>query len=393
MRKDLLQSVLTKKSDFIKLIFAVFLLALGIGLIVNYLTILFESNIKVIIILGIILVSLVFIYLIINILSDCTRNISLKSVIMFEKGNVLPIERYDFSEKLSETLYAVFIENEALLQAWKEDFKSVIQDGNKQNPKIEKSSDSKSKKPIQYLSIIRMNSPIEERIETKSQKIVKEAVEYILLEKLSTHLSTYFSDIPDDDEMLIEYTRSDFPEILLKNRIINLLSTPFEDRPIFLKAKLKKEEIEGEIIAFGGSDGSRFSRFDLVLPKKSDVTRKDDGGLLITSTRLILEIDVTYDKFNTVAPRGFEELYIRKGSRDISLDMVDIEISVKIKPLSLLFNKGWKYYNWIDSFVSRIDKDFSFDSFIKRIDWENALTNFIITNNNKSFPYSNKTEN
>lgn len=388
MIKEILNSILNKRADLIKVIFVAILLAFGIGLLVNYFTLLFETKSNIILYGGIFFILLVFIYLTISILLGCKRRMKVSGLIVFKNENIIPIDRYIFSERLSETLQAVFIENKALKQSWSEDFNK------KENREKNKSTDTENKelnpeeKPLSYYSIIKLEVPENEiKKDTKSKKILKEAVEYIFIEKLSTHLSTHFNDYTDEDKILKEFTRSDFPNILLQNRLINLLSSPFEDRPIFLKAKMTKHKEKGKIVAIGGSDGSRFTRFDLVLPKKSEVIRKENGVLQIKSPRMILEFNINYGDFAATLPRGFEYNYLGISSSKISVKEIDLNLEITIKPLALLFSKGWNYYNWIDSFISKFSDVFSFDAFIKKIEWESTLTRIIVTNQRQKFAY------
>ncbi len=385
MNKEILNSILSQRADLIKLIFVVFLLALGTGLIVNYLTIQFEFKAQILIWSGISLVVVVFVYLITTILLSCKRKISIQSVILFDKDKIISADRYKFSEKLSETLKAVFLENEALKQSWSSDFekkevKREIKNEDDDNLEKEKSKT----KEVEYYSIVRYEID-EKETNANSKKILKEAVEYVFIEELSNHLSSHFNNYNNEDKIIKESTRSDFPSILLENRIINLLSSPFEDRPIFLKAKMSKVKEKGEIVAIMGSDGSRFSRFDLVLPKKSKVVRKDNGLLQIKSPRLTLDFKLTYKGFGAVLPRGFEYNYMGYDQREITAKHIDLELNISINRLSLLFNKGWNYYNWIDSFTNKLDEIFSFERFLKKIDWDSTLTRIIATNHNRNF--------
>lgn len=387
MNKEILNSILSQRADLIKLIFVVFLLALGTGLIVNYLTIQFEFKAQILIWSGISLVVVVFIYLITTILLSCKRKISIQSVILFDRDKIISADRYDFSEKLSETLNAVFLENEALKQSWSSDFeknevKREIKNEGDDNLEKEKSKT----KEVKYYSIVRYETDKNEKeTNANSKKILKEAVEYVFIEELSSHLSSHFNDYNNEDKIIKEFTRSDFPSILLENRIINLLSSPFEDRPIFLKAKMSKVKENEEIFKIYGADGSIFSRFDLVLPKKSKIIRKDNGLLQIKSPRLTLDFKLTYKGFSAVLPRGFEYNYMGYDQREITAKHIDLELNISINRLSLIFNKGWNYYNWIDSFTNKIDEIFSFERFLKKIDWDSTLTRIIATNHNRKF--------
>lgn len=47
----------------------------------------------------------------------------------------------------------------------------------------------------------------------------------------------------------------------------------------------------------------------------------------------------------------------------------------------LIFNKGWNYYEWIDSLILDLERFGCFKSFVERIDWDSQLTNILVSNN------------
>jgi hypothetical protein len=237
---------------------------------------------------------------------------------------------------------------------------------------------------VEYFSIVKVVEE-DEREKSKAEKILEETIEYLILEELSTHLATYFNEFKHNDKLIKEYSRNDFPEILLQNRIINLLSTPFEDRAIFTKAGMTKNPEEGEIVSIYGNDGSRFSKFDLVLPAGSTVSRIDDGLLLIENSRISLLIAIIYEGWGANFPPGFEYNYCGKIEENLDLYGLQIILNYTIKPKALLYGSKWNYHNWIDSFIDRLVEFASFDDFLKKIDWESNLTDIIIKNQRQKF--------
>jgi len=278
---------------------------------------------------------------------------------------------------------AVFLENEALKKYWEDDFqtkKSNDEEESKEKPANDKIENQN--KEVAYYSIVRIDrKEDEQKKEKKSDVVLEEAIEHVMIDQLSTHLSTFFNDYSNEDQLITELTRKDIPDILLKNRIINLLSTPFEDRAIFVKAGMAdKPPKEGEIVSIFGSDGSKYERFDLVLPKGSKVSRPKRCSLEIDNNRINFKIELKNEGFRSTLPHGFEYNYLGVVDRDLVVRKIDIVLTYRIKPLSLLYSSRWNYHDWIDSFADRLEEFASVDRFVKRINWDSALTSIITIN-------------
>ncbi|KOY87900.1 hypothetical protein AD998_18725 [bacterium 336/3] len=381
-KTGILDLTLSKRTELIKLLLAACILAMGTSLIANFLTEYFKAKMIVSLILGGILIIVVVVYFIYTIISEAEKEIEIEGLIAIEKKskNVCPILRYEFSENLADTMSAVFLENEALKQYWEEDFKNKkTNDEKKEKVNNNSESNEQKKEDTGYYAIIRVIDDKSSKEKKKADKILEETVEYLIIEQLSMHLSTYFNNY-GQDKFIKEYTRTDFPEILLQNRIVNLLSTPFEDRAIFVKAGMTKNPPEGEIISIYGNDGSRFTRFDLVLPKGSTIKRPSDGILTVENNRIFLQIEIKYGGFASALPKGFEQNYLGLDIRDLDTRKLDITLRYKIKPLALFYRSKWNYHNWVDSFAERLIEYLSFGTFVHNVNWEANLTSIITAN-------------
>lgn len=375
---NILRYILNKKSDLIKLILGAFILALGSSLLANYLTDLFSNNKTYILILSISLVFVAIIYFVYSLLKDTKNSIIIESIIAIDPKEkiVYPIPRFEFSENLNHTLKAAFLENEALKKYWEDDFQS-----NKINDQDDKNindSDEKKESDVKYFSIIRMQK--EDGInkqEKKSEIVLEEAIEHVILELLSAHLSVFFNNYSNEDQLITELTRKDIPEILLKNRVMNLLSTPFEDRAIFVKAGMTNQPNDGEVVSILGSDGSKFERFDLILPTGSKVSRPKRCEIEIDNKRINFKIEIINEGFNSSLPKGFEANYLGVTDRDLRIRKIDIVLTYNIKNLYLLSSSKWNYHDWIDSFAERLEEFASIDKFVKTINWDTNLTSII----------------
>lgn len=380
-KKGILELTLSKRTDLIKLILAAFILAVGSGLIANYLTDYFKTSPIVFLIIGGVFIVSVIIFFVYSIINEANKEIVIDGIVPInnKSNKVIPIFRYEFSEKLEDTMEAVFLENEALKQYWEDDFKKKAEKDNEDNSR-NKNTEPVKKNGIGYFSIVRVEEKEDKKVKSKSNKILEEIVEYLIIEQLSRHLSTYFNNYSGQDEMIKKHTRNDFPEILLQNRIVNLLSTPFEDRAIFVKAGMTSNPPKGEIVAIYGNDGSRFSKFDLYLPKGSIIKRPQDGILTVENNRIFIQIEIHYGNFSSTLPKGFEQNYLGLEHRDLSVKKIDIRLNYKLKPIAFFYRSKWNYHNWVDSFEERLIEFFSFENFISTINWETNLTNIIINN-------------
>lgn len=381
-KSKLVDLTLLNRKEFIKLILAACVLAMGTSLIANFITDYFKSNLLLILMIGILLILIVAIYFVYTIISEANNEIEINTLVAIDSKNkrVFPVLRYKFSEKLASTLKAVFLENEALKKQWEDDFKNNEEENKQSNNEDTSKDDEDENKKVKYYSIVRIIGDEPKKEKGKSDKILAEAVEFLILEELSLHLSTYFNNYNHQDKLIKEYTRSDFPKILLQNRIINLLSAPFEDRAIFTKAGMINKPSEGEIISIYGNDGSHYSRFDLSLPTGSVVTRSNDGILTVENNRILLQIKINYGGFGSVLPAGFEQNYLGVKHRDLDIKKLEIKLKYEIKPLSLLYSSRWNYHSWVDSFVERLIEFGSFSDFVDKMNWETNLTSIITLN-------------
>ena len=281
-----------------------------------------------------------------------------------ETNSVFPVKDYKFSEKIFQTFNAIKAESKAIYGEWE---KHPLAKQRKK-PDVTTPSDKDSEKNESWISIVKVTVDREKGPLPQSVRFLKEAAQFVLLEELSLHLSTYFNHY-EEDKYIKEYCRNDIPAFLLNNRILNLLSTPIEDRDIFIKAyPSDKNRPEGEIVSLWGSSGAVYSRFDLVLPKDTIIQQSDSGSIKIETKRLLIELEVVYNGSSAVVSNAFINNYIRKSSSNIQTLKLDFSLKAKIKPIALLTSSGWQYYKWLDSFRERLFTSFDFKTF-QNINW------------------------
>lgn len=362
-----IEDTLNKKKDLSQLAMVATALAFGVGALSSAFVAANVLPTSSVFFFSISLILLCFLLLIRGLLNKLAFEEKFKAKIFFSKGrNVLPIRCYKFSVELDRVLEAVFLESKALENIWNKH--PLIKDHEFHSPKKQQSNQSENKPS--FIAISKVEFPDDEPlVDSKSVDIIKEAVEFMMLEELSIHLSTYFHEY-DNDEYIKEYQRKDVPQFLLENRVFSLLTTPLEQRDVFIDAFPDEDKRpQGEIHAVYGSDGSIYKRFNLILPKGSVIERLEKGGIKIENSRIVLEITVDFKGFTAAIDRDFIQIWLKKSHDTVSAKSLFVTLSGRVKPLSLLASSGWQYYRWLDSYREKSFEFLSFSNFLKEIGW------------------------
>jgi len=260
-----------------------------------------------------------------------------------KKNNLKEVPRYQFSEEICRFLEGAFCENEALRRQW-------------------------NKEPLSN-----MYRREEGETSRASMKLIHEAVEYYALETLSTHLTDYFNQEQYDESELKEFSREDVPDILLKNRFMELFSAPMENRSDFSDDH-DRDDQEGVVVMSMGPNGAFYSRFELVLPRDAVVTR-EGGHIIIETSKFKLTLSINFEGSCYVTPRGFEKYYLGLDSfRDHAGLKVTFNAQVKFKMLSTIKKSNWDYHSWLDGYFETIEREMSGDDFFRQINWETVAT-------------------
>lgn len=342
--------LLKSRASIIELIIVAIVLALAINLIAgSILSLVGTDRVIYTLYAGLVLVALTLLYFSFRILSGRTTASTLEGafVIKRDSGDFVELPLYEFSSDVAGFLKSAFAENAALKKAWEQQpISGAIQ------------FDSDSKRVLYS--------------EPKALKLLQEASEYFLLDEFSLHLSSYFTERDLDESRLVTLSRKDIPSILLSNRFLGLFSTPMEDREAF--ADQAEGSARGQVVA-SWTQGGMFSRFELVLPRKSVVTRNPKGGITIETPRLVLDLNAEVSAMNTNFPRGVERYVLGASEpREFSVHQAKITLKARFKFGALLSGAGWDYYRWFDSFEIAIREKFSIDDFFERRGWRFAET-------------------
>jgi hypothetical protein len=377
--------ILARRKEFIQLVCVAAILALGINLLAGSIIAnkWLPKEAQTYLALALILGALVWV----SVLSF-RRKAFVKEFeacfLLDSENNIVAIHDYEFSSDLARTLNAVLRENSAFDSLWKlsplSHKKKKESATDSETTKTQKEQPSSDRKPA-YLAITKLTVP-DERGEPKSATLLREAIEYIILDELSLHLSAYFNEYSDEDKYIKEYQRRDIPSLLLENRVLELLTTPFEERAAFVSMfKDDKSKPKGEIRTIYAEDGTVFDRFDLVLPAETIITRPKPGTICIENKRFLLTMTCSYQGFSGNIPLDFVALYLQKDPDKIDVRQVTIGLEYKVKAFSLLRRSGWEYYHWVDSFSDTLEQKFSVDSFFRKIQWDSLSVLFQVLHN------------
>ncbi|MEV6041190.1 hypothetical protein AB0L65_59525 [Nonomuraea sp. NPDC052116] len=200
-----------------------------------------------------------------------------------------------------------------------------------------------------------------------SSRLVEEVAEYVFIQKLSTHLSDYFNRLEIDGRRVRRFERSDLPHVLLSNRVLELISRDYRDRPGFDQHELSDG---GWQIVTSYSGKKMYSRFDLTLPEGSNVRRGEDGSLLIDSPAIRLKVVTTFTRFRSDLPYDYLE-------RVLGLEIpvcrdYDIKFLLSGEIKNPLFGRRslWQYHGWVESFIDEIRRNYDYDTVFARLNWE-----------------------
>lgn len=349
----ILQSLQKEKENTKQLILTSVFLAIGVDSLTTGLLNLLGLDLQahLMVFVGLLLVIVAIIYNLIYGISRLDKEAKFEGFVIYnsETKEIVPVNRYEVSEDMVKYLKAAFIENKAMKTLWdKEPINKFCFVGGKEGERVK-------------------------AITTDSGALFIELMEYCIIEQLSLHLSSYFTN--SNLKKTVELSRSDIPDILLDNRFMKLFSEDMKNRELFIEEFNEDTPLNGKIVSAYHSSGAVFNEFDLILPKKSRVKRISKNQILIETNMFSLSVMCLFGGFGAVLPRDFEKNYIGLANDGrFNSYSFNVEISIRFKFASFFFPSKWSYYNWADEFVERIEEYISNEAYFQHINWETAST-------------------
>lgn len=307
-------------------------------------------------------------------------------VVTFDRSTLklVRIPEYKLNNRVATIVEAALSENAAYKDAWESDPLEPPIDPNKPPPAG----------PPAYLTVTKITQVGDNTKQLgKAAALLQESLEFVILRALSVHLSDYFRATPDLQKYIQTHPLTDFPEFILGNRILSLLTAPLEDRPNFLD--IKDKQSEGELQYVWRSDGSVYSRIELVLPKGSQLTRKSLGHIEIKSKSITISLVCKLLPYRCFVENRFINYYMGvKNPRTTAPRQVKIEFQATVHPTALFARNGAALYGWLDSFADSLKTFSDFPSFLESINWPtlSALLHIIKNQSNRAPALANKQE-
>src|ERR687896_557157 len=363
-----LSGILSERSSLTNIIIGTIIASLGVNLVSESILQMFYFGAHIIFIIGI-GASLASVWYFIRIMTakrTQERNYSGFFIVDHVEKKVIPVNRYPYSINLSRYLESACAESEDIRMVLERSI--YVPDTTIKVPR--ENNDEVGIEREERATLKKLKA-------TPDRRLILEATEYFVLRMLSTHLTNYFNDEKFKEENLIKVERKDIPQVLLENRFLNLFSKPMEERVA---------AFEDRYVSKNNGDGSAesnadFSHFHLILPTKAKVSRTGENNCEITTKKFTLSVAILYSGADELLPADFEKYYLRlqeyyQRSNPSMLKEKAIEIEVKVFfKNSIFFSRtGLQYYEWLDSYLDKLEEEFSTSYFFKKIGWDSVST-------------------
>jgi hypothetical protein len=364
-----LSGILTERNSLTNIIIGTIIASLGINLISESLLQMFFFGAHIMLIIGI-GASLASIWYFIRAMTakrTQVRNYSGFFIVDYVEKKVIPVNRYPYSINLSRYLESACAESQ--------DIRMVLE----RSIYVPDTTIKIPRENIDEVGIEREErAAVKKLMAAPDRRLILEATEYFVLRMLSTHLTNYFSDEKFKEENLTTLERKDIPQELLENRFLNLFSKPMEERTA---ASFEDRYVSKS--TQGGSDKSNidFRHFHLILPTKTKVSRTGENNCEITTKKFTLSVAILYSGADELLPADFEKYYLglqeynqRSNPSMVKGKAIEIEVKVFFKNSIFFSRTGLQYYEWLDSYLDKLEEEFSASYFFKKIGWDSVST-------------------
>jgi hypothetical protein len=213
----------------------------------------------------------------------------------------------------------------------------------------------------------------------KSLELVRQATEYFVLEKLSTRVSDHFRTRDFSRDELDSLSHEDIPDVLMSNRLLSLFAEPMEDRAAFHSEDSQADKEGWTTIMANAPSGALYSRFELVLPRGWTVQRLSRRSIEFNAKRFTLTITTQCSGSGEILPFGYISDYLGLEDPDpdeirFHAQKVSVEIRIAPRRAWLVGPKGWRYYRWIDDWVTDLEPQIDQQAYLDRIGYSTAET-------------------
>ena len=269
-------------------------------------------------------------------------------------NKLIQVPNYGYSENLGRYLKAAFLENNNITELWVEEplknIKSHFQN-----------SISKGKIAIPRIGSI---------------KLIREATEYFIIEKLNNFLEDYYNLKPRKDIDSLKLRKIELKK--MDNPFLNIFSNPLKNRPAFNNIYLYDNTVECATRL-----GHYYKNIKINLPNKSSIYKNKDGFITIETPICKINFLVDFNGINTNLPDYFESEYLSlKNENEYEIFYVGINIDININFSAFIFKRRMESIEWIDEYLNNLICTFSKDKLFQKLNWT-AISTLLYLNKKK----------
>ncbi len=227
---------------------------------------------------------------------------------------------------------------------------------------------------LMRLSDIETDSEEQNRIIIEDKNIIRDLVEYMVLDSLSSSLINYYHN---------PYLKKCKTKKIVDSEILKILNNRFQAQ--FSTEKVDPNQNNYSEIVFGNKIeeklfiakdgfGNMYRRTDLILPKASKLL-KTEYGFVIKTRMFDLNFEFYFNGNQSHLDSEFIEYYLNEKTNyfDNRVFEIDVCATVRYKPWALFFISSWDNYKWLDVFLKEMqvaDKKI----FLDKINWNTLKT-------------------
>jgi hypothetical protein len=191
--------------------------------------------------------------------------------------------------------------------------------------------------------------------------IINSVLEFIVLHQLDLHLNGYFIENEIDTSRIVTLGREQLGPDVLRNRVIDLITKDIKERSAFVQES--DSDSEGIVVYAHGTDGAVYQRFDIELPPKSTIFRNRAGFLVISNRLFDLQIVPSYRGFAT----SLSPVFMPSEKKPFAPLLAEVKLYIHIKRTAFFTGESMDMYEWLDSFVERMNDYVSTEKLEQRL--------------------------
>lgn len=199
--------------------------------------------------------------------------------------------------------------------------------------------------------------------------ILRSTLEVVILNQLELHLNSYYIEHESKDFKIVKITRDTLDPAILNNRVLDSITKDMEEREAFINKTGPKLSKNSSIVYSISSDGIVYNRLSIELPSDTTIIRNKQG---------FIEIENKLFKLKIVPIVNGTSLYVHpilfKNSEFNPLNCknysVTVNLEVQVKRCFLVNKKAVQLYEWLDSFLKKIEDYISINRLEERMNVE-----------------------